>query len=123
MKSDDAVSVHPESPLCECFVDTIPELEGHDSFCPQGQREELLRDHAFQMAVWKYSIQGDKANRLACIAEGSELVVAFGWPVWDQTESDLATIELRDETGWRKSPPLWWALPAVTEFVLKREAA
>ena len=74
----------------------------------------------FQILVWGYELQGD-LEFSAQVVEGYAYS-GFGPMPWDQTAQDLATMELWS-CGEKQPTPERWALPWVTEHLIRIGAA
>lgn len=74
-------------------------------------------DHDFQILIWGYSILGDAVDHVALIAEQGHV---WDYPVWDRTASDLDGSLRSIDGGDYERVPDFWALPWVTESLLRR---
>ena len=73
----------------------------------------------FQILIWGYELQGDPelSAQIAEVRVGS----GYSFVPWDQTAQDLATMELWYGSE-RQPTPERWALPWVTEHLMRMES-
>lgn len=72
----------------------------------------------FQIKIWGFALFGpDEPNQIATIAEQGH---AWNEPVWDRTAADLVGSLRSIDGGGYEQVPDYWALPGVTELLLRR---
>lgn len=71
------------------------------------------------LAVWGAVFTGDTANRIACMAEDDQDSNQAFDAMWDRNKRSLAYDHLFTPEEGYKPVPEWWALPYLTQHVLR----
>jgi hypothetical protein len=78
-------------------------------------------EFTLQLVVWGYADSGDRGFSPGCVAaELRHRAVANGRPIWDDP-GRLVGVTIIEEDGSKHGPPDWYALPWVTEHLMRAE--
>lgn len=99
-------------------LDASPLLSEQITLANEARKVLDDKEFLFQMTVFNYAVRGPN-EFTAMVSEGYDWFGYSGVPEpWDRTANDLASYRLWAE-GRQLPTPWWWALPGVTDLILK----